>query len=878
MASRATIYGYNLFADGNVYVTDVNEANAMVRNRVGTAVSNNSWGPVNGSGFDHVPLVWEIAIDAGVTQGYDGKGVFYVWAGGNGHLKQDNSNFGEYANYYGVTAVCAVGDDGIRSSYSEQGANLWVCAPSSGGGRRIVTTDNSDRYTNTFSGTSSATPKVAGVAALLRQANPDLTWRGLKLILAASARQNDAGNPGWEEGARKYGSTDDSDRYHFNHEYGFGVVDAAAAVALARDWSNLPEFQNASSASGTLNRTIPDNIAFSSITSSLSLDTEIDFTEFVEVNVTIDHPFWRDLRIVLVSPAGSVSELAVPVDLTLGLVQRGDLSPGTFRFGSAKHLGEDPNGTWTLGVADELARDQGTLQSWSIKVYGHRDPAPDLVVGTPAVPHSSPLTGASFTFWATVSNEGGAAAGSTTLRYYRSSDDTIDTNDTAVGTDPVYSLSAGASSPESTSLTAPSTEGTYYYYACVDAVSGESDTANNCSAAVTVTVGVAPVFSEGDSTERSVAENTVSGMNVGAAVTATDADNDTLTYSLEGTDAASFSIVSTRGQIRTVAALDHEAKSRYSVTVRADDGKGGTDTIAVTISVTDVNEGPEVSGSSTFTITENRSLSNAGYTATDPEGLDVTRWTVGGTDGGDFTISQEGVLTFRNTPDFERPVDSNGDNTYELQVRPYDGRYYGSFDVTVTVTDVNEPPTITTTSSSATALRQNENATSRLYTYRATDPEGTDTVAWSVGGVDARFFTITERGEFSFKEDSPPNYEQPGDSDRNNVYNVVVRASDDSIPPNTAMLPVTVTVRAVNEGPEVTSGSSSFTIDENQDLPNAVYEGFDPEGGTVTRWTVGGRDGGDFTISQEGVLTFRLLPDLRTASGLRPGTTSTSCR
>ena len=153
------------------------------------------------------------------------------------------------------------------------------------------------------------------------------------------------------------------------------------------------------------------------------------------------------------------------------------------------------------------------------------------------------------------------------------------------------------------------------------------------------------------------------------------------------------------------------------------------------MTVREVNEGPEVtSGSSSFTIDENQDLPNAVYTGFDPEGGSVTRWSAGGTDGGDFTISQEGVLTFRNTPDFERPADSNRDNIYELQVRPYDGRYYGSFDVTVTVNDVNEPPAITTTSSSATALRQNENVTSRLYTYRATDPEGADTVTWSVGG------------------------------------------------------------------------------------------------------------------------------------------------
>ena len=72
VAPRATIYGYNLLADGEAYFTDANTANAMVRNRVATAVSNNSWGPVDGFGFDHAPAVWEIAIDTGVTQG-DGR-------------------------------------------------------------------------------------------------------------------------------------------------------------------------------------------------------------------------------------------------------------------------------------------------------------------------------------------------------------------------------------------------------------------------------------------------------------------------------------------------------------------------------------------------------------------------------------------------------------------------------------------------------------------------------------------------------------------------------------------------------------------------------------------------------------------------------------
>ncbi|MDE0468378.1 MAG: cadherin domain-containing protein, partial [Candidatus Poribacteria bacterium] len=100
----------------------------------------------------------------------------------------------------------------------------------------------------------------------------------------------------------------------------------------------------------------------------------------------------------------------------------------------------------------------------------------------------------------------------------------------------------------------------------------------------------APEFTEGTSATRSVTENTASGTNIGSAVSATDADNDTLTYSLSGTDASSFSIVSTSGQLQTSGVLDYQTKNSYFVTVSVSDGNGGSDSITVTINVTDVSE------------------------------------------------------------------------------------------------------------------------------------------------------------------------------------------------------------------------------------------------------------------------------------------------
>ena len=114
--------------------------------------------------------------------------------------------------------------------------------------------------------------------------------------------------------------------------------------------------------------------------------------------------------------------------------------------------------------------------------------SPDLIVDTPAVSNNSLPPGQAFTLTATVRNQGDRQAASTTLRFLRSSDATISASDAAVGTDAVASLAPSGAVDRSIGLTSPSGAGTYFYGACVDPVSGESDTGNNCSGAVAVTV------------------------------------------------------------------------------------------------------------------------------------------------------------------------------------------------------------------------------------------------------------------------------------------------------------------------------------------------------------------------------------------------------
>ena len=233
-------------------------------------------------------------------------------------------------------------------------------------------------------------------------------------------------------------------------------------------------------------------------------------------------------------------------------------------------------------------------------------------------------------------------------------------------------------------------------------------------------VNGAPSFVDGESVVRSVPEGTAAGGNVGSAVTATDPDNDSLTYSLSGPDASLFGIVAASGQlvVGSGTVLDYESgPTSYRVVVSVHDGKdpsGGVDSaiddsIDVTIEVTDVDEALVLTGLSSVSYAENGIVPVAVYVASHPEGATVS-WSISGDDRGAFTIG-DGVLSFKVSPDYESPADLDGDNDYEVTVEVSDG-VTGSvaLGVTVTVTDANDAPVATDDTlevvegSSATAL------------------------------------------------------------------------------------------------------------------------------------------------------------------------------
>ena len=314
---------------------------------------------------------------------------------------------------------------------------------------------------------------------------------------------------------------------------------------------------------------------------------------------------------------------------------------------------------------------------------------------------------------------------------------------------------------------------------------------------ITVTINITdivenrvPVFTEGNSATRSIAENTNSGVDIGTAVSATDEDNDTLTYTLGGTDAASFAIVGTSGQLKTSASLDYEDKTSYSVTITVSDGKGGTDSISVTITVTDVTE----NRAPVFTDGENTTRSVAENTATDinigtavaatDADNDTLTYTLGGTDATSFAIvGTSGQLKTSASLDYEDKT------SYSVTITVSDGKGgTDSISVTITVTDVteNRAPVFTDGENTTRSVAENTTTDTNIGTAVAATDADNDTLTYTLSGTDAISFAI-ENTTGHLKTKATLNYETKSS------YLVTVSVSDDNGGSDSISVTITVT-------------------------------------------------------------------------------------
>lgn len=354
-AMNARLIGLRLIA-GNV--GDVENAEALNWRTDLVHISNNSWGPPDeGTNLDAPGPLALAALENGALAGRGGRGVIYAWAGGNGHDKNDRSNYDGYNNSPYTLSVAACDDKGTMTWYSEHGSNLIVCAPSNGADRQGVTTTSNLGYVDDFGGTSSATPLVSGVIALMLQANPNLGWRDVQEIMIRSARKNSPADPEWVV---------NGGGLNFNHKFGAGVVNAPVAVAMALTWANLGPRRTHTVTQTAVNTAIPDNNPTGIIRTFDLTAVEQMRVEHVLLSVGVTHARRGDLDIRITAPSGTSSTVFVPHnDVNAGI-------PLSFPFLSVRHWGENLQGSWTVAISDRTAANIGTLNEVKLEFFGTR--------------------------------------------------------------------------------------------------------------------------------------------------------------------------------------------------------------------------------------------------------------------------------------------------------------------------------------------------------------------------------------------------------------------------------------------------------------------------------------------------------------------------
>ena len=370
----------------------------------GADVISCSWGPPDGRWFDNndarhtqavpLPPSTRLAIDYAVENGRNGKGCVVLFAAGNGNESVDNDG---YASYVKVIAVAACNDRNARSVYSDFGGAVWCAFPSNDRGHApfnhpsplttgIWTTDRvgADGYnvgqaadgdtdglfTNSFGGTSSACPGVAGVAALVLSLNPDLKWHEVREIFRKSCDKIDQANGGYDQTGH-------------SPKYGYGRLNAHAAVLAAK-----PQVQSGAVINRTFDEPIPD---LKTVKFSLYV-AESAPVQQVDVDVDIKHSYIGDL-IISLHPPGATG--VAPITLhsrTGGATKNLKKSYDKVRTPALdKFKGKNCQGPWTFVVQDAAPEDSGRVTSFGLRLtFKPAVPASPAAASTPKKKAAAP--------------------------------------------------------------------------------------------------------------------------------------------------------------------------------------------------------------------------------------------------------------------------------------------------------------------------------------------------------------------------------------------------------------------------------------------------------------------------------------------------------
>ncbi|KAJ1521904.1 hypothetical protein ONE63_002240 [Megalurothrips usitatus] len=329
-----------------------------------------SWGPNDdGMTVEGPGSLAAEAMKRGVTEGRGGKGSIYVWASGNGGTFHDNCNCDGYVNSVYTLAIGSASESGQFPWYGERCASTMATAYSSGAywDQMIATTDLRNSCTIRHTGTSAAAPLAAGIIALALEANPELTWRDVQHLVAASSEYAPlANNTGWRQNAAGF---------WVNTRFGFGLLNADELVRQAQGWTTVPE-----KAVCVVDGLVGWNASFGrGERAAVHFRTdgcrgqpeEVNFLEHVEVVANVQYPVRGALEAYLTSPKGTKVQILSP--------RQRDVSDQGFedwRFMSVLTWGEPPQGEWLVEVVDKSPgeRREGRLGAFQLLLHGTSEP------------------------------------------------------------------------------------------------------------------------------------------------------------------------------------------------------------------------------------------------------------------------------------------------------------------------------------------------------------------------------------------------------------------------------------------------------------------------------------------------------------------------
>ncbi|XP_017052403.1 furin-like protease 1, isoforms 1/1-X/2 isoform X1 [Drosophila ficusphila] len=356
IAYGASVGGVRML-DGDV--TDAVEARSLSLNPQYIDIYSASWGPDDdGKTVDGPGELASRAFIEGTTKGRGGKGSIFIWASGNGGREQDNCNCDGYTNSIWTLSISSATEEGHVPWYSEKCSSTLATTYSSGGQgeKQVVTTDLHHSCTVSHTGTSASAPLAAGIAALVLQSNQNLTWRDLQHIVVRTAKPANLKDPSWSRngvGRR------------VSHSFGYGLMDAAEMVRVARKWKSVPEQQRCEINAPHVDKVIPPR---THITLMLSVNhcSSVNYLEHVQAKITLTSQRRGDIQIYLRSPANTSVTLLTP--------RIHDNSRSGFNqwpFMSVHTWGESPRGNWLLEIHNE-GRYMGhaLLREWSLIFYG----------------------------------------------------------------------------------------------------------------------------------------------------------------------------------------------------------------------------------------------------------------------------------------------------------------------------------------------------------------------------------------------------------------------------------------------------------------------------------------------------------------------------